>query len=281
MLLAPVLMVHWLVMALGVAAINLALQSVTDIVQPWYDLLASGMPWPLPTTEFNGQTITVVPMVGASGLLLGFFGLSGVSGVCRKLDKRMGNQVSRQVRDVQTRQAKTKAAAKAQQTKDALSRRMVLVLVQFPFGEHADALAQLSASTGVTPAHHTASHGLFTFQQPEPALHFATKGFTRLVALASQHQSGGYEQPKPVQLVLHAQTGDAGLQAGVTRCQWLLRYCQASHVVFSQQLFEVMVAQNIAQNFPHSSMGVYTFPNEGAQDIYQLDIKHADQQVYF
>lgn len=276
LLCAPVIILHWLITALGVAEINTALLPVTNTFQPIYTGFEGALPIALPVTAFNGQTITMIPMVLAITLILTFSLLAAGSSGLRRLETTLTSG-SFNVDSHRARHQQAKTEAEQRQRQAALSRNIVLLLVTYPFQTYPEALKQFSQQ----PSHRSGDVCLFQFSHPEPALNFAMTSYNRLAQYGRQQVTDGYTAQPAVTMALHAFNSQQGMQAGVDRCRMLIRYGQADQVLFSQQLFEVMGAQNIATNFAHYSLGVYNFPNEAAQDIYQLDIRKPEQQVYF
>lgn len=272
LLMAPVIIVHWLLTILGIPGLEGIVDPISQAFAPLYETLDSAIP-ALPVSTFNGNTVRMTPLMVGIALIFTFFILSTFSMLLRKMEISLSTANSSLTYVKQRQQHAHQLQLEAQQA--ALTRNMVAVLVVFPF----ETLPPESSQLGVQPAMQHEGMRLYHFPQPEPALNFAQHAFIRLSALAQQYS--GYDAAAKVQLTLHAVQAAQGLGTAQNRCQYLLRYCQGSQVLFSQQLYEVMAAQNIAQNFSHYSTGRYQFPNEPAQDIYLLDVKLPQQQTYF
>ncbi|MFN8614359.1 MAG: hypothetical protein U0003_00375 [Vampirovibrionales bacterium] len=283
-LLAPLVLIHWLLVAFQIAPLGDWLAPVSDGLQPIYDGMEGVFPFP--RAEAGGWSVSTAPLALGVLLLLGFFITSFVAGVLRQVEVQLSS-ASRPNYAVQAQQRATQQQLAVQQ--EALQRSAIVVWVEYPFAQFAQSgqllmrysqyggqelPAQYNAPTEATPAKGCG----VVFNSAVRAMSYAQQSLEKLQAYYSG--MGGGETLPPVRLVLDAAVPSAHtIQTSMVRCQFIARYCQPNQILFSQQLYERMQAENVAQQFAHYSMGVYQLPNEAPQDLYCLEVQA--QSLFF
>ena len=283
-LLAPVVILHWLLVAFNVVAVTDALQPLTAALNPAYDVLNSIYPFPVASAGL--QTVSTAPLALGLMLLFTFFVLSLSAGMLRQWETQL-SAAQRPNYSQQTAQRQQQQQWSTQQA--ALQRSAVVVWLEFPFAQFPQSgqlLSRFSHYTGQEiPSAHLAPPGSpsprgkgVVFHSAEKALSYAQQSVEKLQAYYSGLSSA--ETQPPARLVIDASTpAPSAIQQSVARCQFIARYCQPNQVLFSQQLYERLQAENIHQQFSHYSTGVYQLPNEPPQDLYCLETQ--TQSLFF
>lgn len=278
-LLSPFAIVHWVLLALNIPSITSALQPANVVFGPGMALL-SALPFQYPSLIIQGNSISIQQVILGGFYLVLFFLFNLISVGLRQLESFLMKAKRQSSQKLDNKRASDQALQRQQ---EALQRNTTLLTIQYPFKEFNEA-ARFIVGPQLQPGQSILSQQAhqvsFKFSSPEGAASFAVAGAERLLGYYA-NLSPIDPQP-PFKIVLHAtEPQPTQINNGIERCDYLLNHCGDNHIIFSQQVHDLMTAHNIQKRFKFHSIGIYHIPSESQQDIYQLNYNRPEQKVYF
>lgn len=276
-LLSPFAVIHWVLLAANVPSITQSIAPASIIFAPGMAFL-SALPFTYPSLTIQGQAISIQQMILGVAYLFLFFVFNLISMGLRNAEGlilRAQRKVNQKHEDERAQQQQME---KYQQ---AIQRSSVILTINYPFKDFREATRFMLGSQllpGQSILAQSATQASFQFTSPESAASFAVSGAERLLSFYASLSP--IDPQPPFRMVIHA-TEPRNLDEGIERCRYLLDHCLDNHIIFSQQVHDLMAAHNVQQRFKFHSIGIYHIPSENQQDLYQLNYNRPEQKVYF
>jgi hypothetical protein len=277
--LAPVAIVHWILIALNLPETIPLVQMGQGFFHPMNDITTWLLPFEPPSVFYEERNVSTLQAFSAIVFIGVFFLLVALAEGLKKLDKQWRLADSQHQ---QEQKRKVHLAEKEKQRQQHANAQEILLLIQFPFFEYPQlgmAFRQYDGYGGreLPSDPNTLAVG---FMDVDKALIYA-KQVRKL--LLEHYQTLAPAEAKPhFSMTLHAHQDPANLHEALSVCLQLGRYANSFGVIVSQALQKLLVARGKAADHPNTSLGFYLFPNGQDEEVFKLVINdaHLTGQLY-
>jgi hypothetical protein len=262
---SPVIIFHWLLLIFNVPLLNPYLAPVSYFLDPMNGLLESL--FHPPAIHYGEQLISTTQGLLAFVFTLAFFTLNFLSEFLKTTEQQRIICVHTGLQKERLRKLQE---AQSQQQKKVLTARRYLVHVSYDFTlcpTGGDLLLKAFTLQSGNMLEHLPDYMTLEFPSLAQSIQYCMDSGQALLGYYATLRP--LDAQPPFRIGIHALDATLPVQKAASETRKLLNFVGPNHVVFSQDVLDVLVASGLAQNYQYQSLGLYGVEG-GQQELFKL-----------